>query len=665
MFVAAFGALAPVVWRSARPIASTFALAGLWTAIEWVRGMVPLGGFTWGDVGTTQTGNAALLPLASIAGAAGITFVVLAVNGLALLAIERWRIGARGTAAVLVAVAATLALAPAAIPIPAANGAALRVAAVQVDVRRAASRDPAATDRAIARMHARLHRTLADDPPDLAVWGESSLDPGANDPATLREVGNAIRDVGAPTLLSTTRPGPGGGLRRDAVLLSGDGVEVDSYSKVHLVPFGEFVPWRSAIGWISALRQIPYDLTPGDAVHPLRGAGLPPIGAVVCYENAFGGIDRALVRQGSQILVVVTNNASYGDTAASDQHVLMSRMRAVEEGRWVVHAAISGISAIIDPSGDVVGESGLFRTGVLRAEVRASTRRTLYSRLGDWAPWVCVVLAVGMASLPRRRRVDRGAPGPLPTPARALIVLPTYNERDTVQDVIERSLARPERPDVLVVDDASPDGTAAIVRAIAAREPRVRLVERDRKAGLAGAYLLGFRHALEHGYDLVVEMDADRSHDPEELSGLLAAAASADVVIGSRYVPGGSVTNWGRARRWLSRAGNAYARTALGLPLRDATSGYRVYRREALSAVLAEPMRSDGYGFQVELALRAWAAGYAIAEAPITFREREHGHSKISRRIVLEAFWLVTAEGVRQRLRPAEARPALDRAEPP
>jgi apolipoprotein N-acyltransferase len=620
--------------------------------------MFPLGGFAWGGLATTQVGNSALLPLASVTGGWGIAFVVVAVNGLlllALLAFER-RAAGRAPAAMFVLLAAALVLAPSLLPEPAPDGRRLRVATVQVDVGRAAALDPVAKDRSIARMHAALHRTLAGRPLDLVVWGESSLDPGANDPATLREVGDAIREVGAPTLLSTTRPGPTGGLRRDAVLMSASGVEQDAYSKVHLVPFGEFVPWRAALGWISALGQIPYDLTPGERVHPLSGTGLPPIGAVVCYENSFPGIDRTLVGQGSQLLVVLTNNASYEETAASSQHVQLSRLRAVEEGRWVVHAAISGISAIVDPAGGVAAEAGLFRTEVLEAEVQASTARTPYSRLGDWVPWLSMAFAFAMAATPRRRGRHRPAPAPLSPGARTLVVLPTFNERDTIDWVVGGILARPESPDVLVVDDGSPDGTAELVRAIAAREGRVRVVERPAKAGLASAYLLGFRIGIDEGYDLIVEMDADLSHDPGELSRLLAAAHDHHVVIGSRYVPGGSVTNWSRGRRWLSRAGNAYARLALGFPLRDSTSGYRVYRRDALTALVVDPIRSDGYGFQVELVLRAWQAGFAIGEAPITFREREHGQSKISRRIIVEALWLVALWGAKQRLLPSVAR---------
>jgi dolichol-phosphate mannosyltransferase len=230
------------------------------------------------------------------------------------------------------------------------------------------------------------------------------------------------------------------------------------------------------------------------------------------------------------------------------------------------------------------------------------------------------------------------------------VVLPTFDERETIESVIRRLLTLPEAVDVLVVDDASPDGTGALVAALAEHEPRVRLRSRPARAGLASAYLDGFAEALEGAYELVVEMDSDLSHRPEELPRLLAAAAAgADVAIGSRYAPGGSVTDWGRGRVWLSRAGNRYARSMLGIPVRDATSGFRVYRRRVLEDLIAAPVRSEGYGFQIELARRAWRSGATLVEVPITFREREHGSSKISRRIVMEALWAVTAWGLRDR----------------
>jgi dolichol-phosphate mannosyltransferase len=267
-------------------------------------------------------------------------------------------------------------------------------------------------------------------------------------------------------------------------------------------------------------------------------------------------------------------------------------------------------------------------------------------------PWTSLVLALGLLALPRRRRPADRRPGPLPAEPRVLVVLPTYDERETIEAVLDGLLAIPWAIHALVVDDASPDGTGDIVRGRAGADERVSIVSRPTKAGLASAYAIGFRRGLDAGYDLVVEMDSDLSHRPDELPRLLETAGTHDVVIGSRYVPGGSVSNWSRLRVALSRAGNRYARFCLGLDVRDATSGFRVYRADALRAITAAPIRSDGYGFQIELASRAWNAGLAIGEIPITFRERSHGQSKISRRIVIEALWLVTLWGVRARLGP-------------
>jgi glycosyltransferase involved in cell wall biosynthesis len=315
-----------------------------------------------------------------------------------------------------------------------------------------------------------------------------------------------------------------------------------------------------------------------------------------------------------------------------------------------VHAAISGVSALVAPDGSVHRETELFEPATIRGRIRSSDRTTPYVRFGDWVPLLCGIGVLALVVFQRPRRRMRDAPGPLPSSPRTLVVLPTYEERATIETVLRGLMELPVVVDALVVDDGSPDGTADVVRRVMEREPRVSLLERPAKAGLASAYQAGFVQALERGYDLVVEMDSDLSHRPDELPKLVDAVGAAHLAIGSRYVPGGAVTDWGLARVLLSRAGNLYARLALGFGVHDATSGFRVFRRELLEHLAGSPARSDGYGFQIELAHRAWLDGFTVAEVPITFREREHGRSKISRRIVAEAVWFVTVWGLRARL---------------
>jgi dolichol-phosphate mannosyltransferase len=230
-----------------------------------------------------------------------------------------------------------------------------------------------------------------------------------------------------------------------------------------------------------------------------------------------------------------------------------------------------------------------------------------------------------------------------------LVVVPTYDEVHNLASIVERLLAAVPAAQVLVVDDASPDGTGALADRLAAQDGRVCVLHRTAKAGLGAAYVAGFRWAQERGYDVVVEMDADGSHAPEQLPSLLAALESADLVLGSRWVEGGRIVNWPRSRELLSRGGNAYVRLVLGLPLRDATGGFRAFRREVLDALPLGDVASHGYCFQVDLAWRTTRAGYRVVEVPITFVERVRGESKMSRAIVVEALWRVTWWGLRAR----------------
>jgi dolichol-phosphate mannosyltransferase len=236
-----------------------------------------------------------------------------------------------------------------------------------------------------------------------------------------------------------------------------------------------------------------------------------------------------------------------------------------------------------------------------------------------------------------------------PGVGRVLVVIPTYNEADNLAAITGRVRRAVPAVDILVADDNSPDGTGAIADELSAADDHVFVLHRPGKEGLGAAYKAGFAWAKNKGYDAVVEMDADGSHAPEELAKLLDALRDADAVLGTRYIPGGSVHNWPLHRLLLSRGGNIYIRMALGMPFRDATGGYRAYRMPVLDRIDVDTVASTGYSFQVELAWRTYKAGFRMAEVPITFTEREHGVSKMSGNIFKEQLLRVTVWGVKAR----------------
>jgi dolichol-phosphate mannosyltransferase len=241
-----------------------------------------------------------------------------------------------------------------------------------------------------------------------------------------------------------------------------------------------------------------------------------------------------------------------------------------------------------------------------------------------------------------------------------LVTVPTYNERDSLPGLVTRLLDTLPGVRILVVDDGSPDGTGALAETIAAVEPRVRVHHHRPRAGLGAAYVDAFSHVLaEENGDVgwIVQMDADGSHAPEELPRLLAAAGAADVVLGSRYVPGGGTEGWSWHRRVLSKAGNVYSRRVLRLPLHDVTGGYRCFRRAALAELGMATVASEGYCFQVDVAFRVHRAGLRVREVPITFVERAQGESKMSGAVVREALWRTTSWGLRELVRRHRARP--------
>ncbi|MGW0735970.1 polyprenol monophosphomannose synthase [Streptomyces sp. NPDC002851] len=230
-----------------------------------------------------------------------------------------------------------------------------------------------------------------------------------------------------------------------------------------------------------------------------------------------------------------------------------------------------------------------------------------------------------------------------------MVIIPTYNEAENIKPIVGRVRAAVPDAHVLVADDNSPDGTGKLADELAAEDDHVHVLHRKGKEGLGAAYLAGFRWGVEHCYGVLVEMDADGSHKPEELPRLLTALKGADLVLGSRWVPGGRIVNWPKSREFISRGGSLYCRMLLNVPIRDVTGGFRAFRKETLEGLGLDEVASQGYCFQVDLARRAVKAGFHVVEVPITFVEREYGDSKMSRDILVEALWRVTAWGVGER----------------
>jgi dolichol-phosphate mannosyltransferase len=224
---------------------------------------------------------------------------------------------------------------------------------------------------------------------------------------------------------------------------------------------------------------------------------------------------------------------------------------------------------------------------------------------------------------------------------RALVIIPTYNEKENIRSVVELVLSQTPNLDVLIVDDNSPDGTAAIVTEMARAEPRVNLMSRAGKLGLGTAYIAGFKWGLSKGYAYLIEMDADFSHDPREIPNMLKAIQQADLILGSRYIDGVRVVNWPLSRLFLSKGASYYVRIITGLPVHDPTGGFKCFRRRVLEAIELDTVRSNGYAFQIEMSYKAWMKGFRVQEIPITFADRYAGQSKMSGHIVREALWMV------------------------
>ncbi len=699
-----------LVWRLPAPWLWTGAI---WTAQEALRDRAPFGGFPWGRLAFTQS-HSPLTPLVALGGAPTLTAAVailgalLAHTALHLHHTPRrhhsWTHTPRHLAPPLLG-ALALTLAGQLVPLPtAAQNGTRTIAAIQGNV--PADGGIHALGRAfqVTANHLTQTRQLATDvaagrrpAPDLVLWPENSsdLDP-TRDPTVAAALRDAARTAGAPVLIGAVLDGPGPGHVRNAGMIwTADGFTGQMYVKRHPVPFAEYLPGRALLTRLISrfADDMPSDFQPGHTPGALTTAGTT-LGDVICFEVAYDSLVRDTIDHGAQLLVIQTNNASFGRKGESQQQLAMSRLRAVEHARATIQVSTSGQSALIAPDGTLLATSGLYQPAVLTATLPLRTSRTLADRAGDLPEAVLLILGLGamMAGTFHRRRehATSGPDRPRTTPQaataprddthgdapragltdmapdqernrvdqhRVVVCVPTYNERDNLQDTARRLRAANPTVDLLVIDDASPDGTGDIADELAAEDPHIHVLHRPGKSGLGTAYVAGFTWALEHDYTVIVEMDADGSHQPEQLPRLLAALDHADLAIGARWVTGGEVHNWPRRRLLLSRGANIYVRAALGMPLRDATAGYRAYRADVLRARDLTEVVSQGYCFQVDLAWRAWRSGFRVTEVPITFVERARGTSKMSNTIVAEAFWRVALWAATHRRRQPTPRP--------
>ena len=443
--IALFGGLFPLVRRAGHPFLTALGAAALWTSIDWVRGLWPLGGFTWGSLGASQVANPITVRLAVVAGVFGVTFAVAFAAALLAESRERRSCHDRGAAVVLVAVAA---LGPGVIPFAEAAGRPIDVAAIQVDFREGVGgRSREAGDIAVTRLNLDLHETLRGGPSRSRDLGRERARPrvpddhgrGAKDDRRCRRSGGERRHVGGhPLDAPATAP-----LFNQAVAFDGGGAVVDVYRKTHLVPYGEYIPWKPIVGWISALEQIAYELMPGEQVHTLTVPGLPPFGTPICFENSFPALDREFVRQGARV------------PRRADEQRFLRRDRGVraapadvadprDRGREMDRPCRRvGDQRVHRSDGPGLRTDGAVRTGGDPAHDPRVDRADLSVRLGDWLPIASLAIVIGLAAIPRSRRRERPHPGPLAPGARALVILPTYDEAATIGQVIAGVLATP------------------------------------------------------------------------------------------------------------------------------------------------------------------------------------------------------------------------------
>ena len=403
LFLGVFGAL----WSLLRPRlplwAGVLAAGALWVVVEYARTRVPLGGFTWGQLAQSQHNATWMLKAASWGGSWAIALLVVLANALVA---EAWRLRSPRSSFPAMAGAVALLGVPLLLPGPRAEGESIRVAIVQGNVPRSFDGSVLDKERTIIRSHERLTKALEPGSVDLVVWPESSVGLDVDeDAAAGKAVRSSAQAVAAPMIV-------GGNLDVDedhyqvmAFHVSAEGDIVDRYQKTHLVPFGEYVPARASLDWLPMLAQVPRDAIAGDepTIFDIAGDKVAP---VISFEGDFGSLVRERIDGGGRLLVVATNTSTWEESWASAQHVAFSQVRAAENGVWVVHAALSGISALIAPNGDVVVDTPLWKATTATGTVNFTTAPTFYARTGDWVPLVCLIglLALGVTAVVRTRR---------------------------------------------------------------------------------------------------------------------------------------------------------------------------------------------------------------------------------------------------------------------
>lgn len=674
-------------------------VVGGWVATEEIRARIPWGGFAWGRLAYSGA-DVAWLGLARWTGTVGLSaFTVLlaallAIGGRWAATAPAWRTRsgriAATTLAVVAVAASPLLLGLIAAPTPTQQ---LSVALVQGNVPRLGL-DFNAQQQAVLNNHVAATAGLAAQvrerkisAPQLVIWPENAADTDPfTHPSAFAAITSAVDQVGVPVVVGMVRSDEQHRYNVAQVWWPQKGPDPAlHYLKRHPVPFAEYIPLRALARKVSdKVDLVNKDFVAGSQVGVFTIAegstGQPaiPLGVLICFEISNDALVREVVAAGAGPVAVLTNNATFGKTAESSQQLAIAQVQAATYQRPVLVASTSGISAVIAPDGGLTQRTQLFTQDVLVATVEWTNDRppAVWGQPALLAGLctLLVVLVVVIIRSPQKRgstvttqpehpgetgstpaassQPDQQMPPVYPGLGHVLVIIPTYNESKNLDMIVHRLRAALPNVGILIADDNSPDGTGDMADRLASSDPLLWVLHRPGKQGLGAAYLAGFAWGMDRGFEVLVEMDADGSHQPEQLPALLDALASshADLAIGSRWMSGGSVRNWPKHREVLSRGANFYVRLLLGMGVHDATAGFRAYRAATLRQLNLDTVTSQGYCFQIDLTRRTVHSQLQVVEVPIEFVEREEGASKMTRSIIAEALLKVTQWGISDRL---------------